>query len=258
MNPWMMQQMEQAGMQPIYGPGGLRTMAYSMKAPLAKEDTMHDLTGITGDFGTPEHDAGWGRFFNQHAPPGPLDAARDNASWIRQSPSGVDEDTAFGGGGTTTSYGTSFLGAGIPSASDHVGASIAQNSKWLGQQGIGFPPPPQNFFPGDSGTKSMADTVSFQERSLPTPLTGPMGNKTSDAANLAQNQSLYAPGGWKALPPVPPTQTQQDSAPGMWHGPTKWTPPGTFGTPYGNASVSYIPPAPMFPANNFPPGGRNG
>lgn len=214
MNQWMMQQMEQAGMRPIYSSqGGVRTMATSMRAPLAGDDTMHDLTGITGAFGSPEHDAGWGRFFNQHAPPGSLDAAKSAPA---AGSADIAADEQFDVGGTPTSYGTNFVGNSVPPASAHVGASIAQNSRWLGQQGIAFPPPPTNRFPGDEGTGTLATTQSFQRAPTPTPLTGPMGNAGSDAANLAQNKATYAAGGWKA-----------QSGPANW--PSGWQTPGTAG-----------------------------
>lgn len=206
MNPWMMQQMEQSGMQPIYGPqGGVREMAYSMKAPPSPLDTTRNLTGITGEFGSKEHTNSWNDFFKNYA-----QGSQRPAQMQPPPPAGnadIADDESFGGGGTPTSYGTSFVG-GVPSPQTHIGASIAQNSQWLGQNGIAFPPPPTNLFPGDSGNASLAKTAAYQPQN-PAPLTGPMGSAGTDAANLAQNKSLYAPGGWKA-------KTSQSNWPSGW------------------------------------------
>ncbi|MEP6667848.1 MAG: hypothetical protein ABJF10_01770 [Chthoniobacter sp.] len=59
-------------------------------------------------------------------------------------------------------------------------------------------PPATNFRPGDSGTNSLADHVQVHAKPLAAPVTGPGGNKSTDAANLAANKAMYTPGGMSA------------------------------------------------------------
>jgi hypothetical protein len=61
--------------------------------------------------------------------------------------------------------------------------------------GIANPPPMTNFLPGDAGRNSLAEHRVVQMNPIPAPLTSPAGNRATDAANLAQNERMYAPGG---------------------------------------------------------------
>lgn len=256
MNPFILQQIQNTGRDVLYSPQGrVRSITSRPGAPLSPLDTMRNMTTISDPsnvapdvngnpqgFDSPNHVRGWNEFFKTYA-----QGSRRPQPNTGQNPSSgnahIAADEQFGGG-SPTSYGTNLVGAGVPPPMAHVGASIAQNSQWLGQNGIAFPPPPTNRFPGDSGNNSLASTVALQPRAMPKPLTGPLGNAGTDAANLAQNQSLYAPGGWKDPQPA------ASNFPSGWQGSRSAVTTGNYTTPYGTASVSNFPRTPTLPASS--------
>lgn len=155
-------------------------------APASPQDAdVSNLTGITNPtntdtgFNSPEHKAGWGSFFKQHAPP------KAGLPSLAPQPDAIGADTAFGGG--TTSYGTPVIG-------NPVAASITQNSQWLGQNGIAFPPPPtprSSLFPTGTNPMTFPNSDSAQFKSG---FVGPNGVNPGYANRVgAYNADLYKP-----------------------------------------------------------------
>lgn len=61
---------------------------------------------------------------------------------------------------------------------------------WRGKTGVSNPPPMNS-----ARAPLINPTNEVHMAPMPSALTGPMGNAETDAANLAQNQAMYAPGG---------------------------------------------------------------
>lgn len=213
-----------SGRNIVYGQNNQPIITSRRGAPLSRADNMSGLTGISGNPGTAGHDAGWQSFFNQQAPPigGVPSAGTGNA--------GVDEDTAFGGG-TPTAYGTTAVGLGVPSSGDHVGASIAANSQWLGQNGIAFPPPPTpraNLLPTGTNPQSFPNMANDPALNKGGNISASGVVNPAYAANVsAFNNRLYQPADTQPAP-------QQNNWPTLKPGAVQ---PGNYVTPYGNASV---------------------
>lgn len=125
---------------------------------------------------------------------------------------------------------------------------------WRGKTGVSNPPPMNS-----ARAPLINPTHEVHMAPMPAPLTGPMGNAGTDAANLAQNQAMYAPGGMITHDPGVYTDPHTTADIGRQYASTPGTSGGSVSFVHDQRSMvdangRPLPPAPAAPKTAIAPG----